>query len=59
MAYAFATAESAAERRNQLVLNDLKAEAAGDTAFSSALGSFGSAIVSGFFQPGNLKFLFG
>ena len=59
MAYAFATAESAAERRNQLVLNDLKAEAAGDTAFSSALGSFGSAIVSGFFEPGNLKFLFG
>ena len=59
MAYAFATAESAAERRNQLVLNDLKAEAAGDTAFSSALGSFGSAIVSGFFQPGNIKFLFG
>ena len=59
MAYAFATAESAAERRNQLVLNDLKAEAAGDTAFSSALGSFGSAIVSGFFEPGNLEFLFG
>ena len=59
MAYAFATAESAAERKNQLVLNNLKADAAGDTAFSSALGSFGSAIVSGFFQPGNLKFLFG
>jgi hypothetical protein len=59
MAYAFATAESAAERRNQLLINDLKAEAAGDTAFSSALGSFGSAIVSGFFQPSNLKFLFG
>jgi len=59
MAYAFATAESAAERRNQLLLNDLKAEAAGDSAFSSALGSFGSAIISGFFEPGNLKFLFG
>mgnify|MGYP001248865194 CR=1 FL=1 len=59
MAYAFATAESAAERKNQLVLNNLKADAAGDTAFSSALGSFGSAIVSGFFQPSNLKFLFG
>jgi hypothetical protein len=59
MAYAFATAESAAERKNQLVLNNLKADAAGDTAFSSALGSFGSAIVSGFFQPGNLKFLLG
>lgn len=59
MAYAFATAESAAERRNALILQDLKAEASGDSAFSSALGSFGSAIVSGFFQPGNLKFLLG
>ena len=59
MAYAFATAESAAERRNALILQDLKSEASGDSAFSSALGSFGSAIVSGFFQPGNLKFLLG
>jgi len=59
MAYAFATAESAADRKNQLIMADLKAEAQGDSAFSSALGSFGSAIVSGFFQPSNLKFFFG
>jgi hypothetical protein len=59
MAYAFATAESAAERRNALILQDLKSEASGDDAFASALGSFGSAIVSGFFRPGNLKFIFG
>ena len=59
MAYAFATAESAAERRNALILQDLKSEASGDDAFASALGSFGSAIVSGFFQPSNLKFFFG
>ena len=43
---------------NQLILQDLKSEAQ-DSAFSSALGSFGSAIVSGFFQPSNLKFFFG
>ena len=59
MAYAFATAESAAERKNQLIMQDLKSEADGDTAFSSALGSFGSAVVSGIFKPGNLEFLFG
>ena len=40
-------------------IQDLKGEASGDDAFASALGSFGSAIVSGFFRPGNLKFIFG
>ena len=50
MAYAFASAESAAERRQRLVEANLNAEAAGDSAFSAALGSFGSAIVSGLFE---------
>ena len=50
MAYAFASAESAAERRQRLIESNLNAEAAGDSAFSSALGTFGSAIVSGLFD---------
>ena len=50
MAYAFATAESAAERRNALLVQNIKGEAAGDSAFSSALGSFGSAIITGLFK---------
>ena len=52
MAYAFASAEAAAERRQRLVEANLNAEQAGDTAFSSALGQFGSAVVSGMFQYG-------
>ena len=50
MAYAFASAESAAERRQRLVESNLNAEAEGDSAFSSALGHFGSAVVSGLFE---------
>ena len=49
MAYAFATAESAAERRNKLLMNELDAEGAADSAFSSALGTLGGAIISGIF----------
>ena len=49
MAYAFATAESAAERRNKLLMNELDAEGASDSAFSSALGTLGGAIISGIF----------
>tara|TARA_R100000664_G_C2758818_1_gene148043 strand:- start:3995 stop:6049 length:2055 start_codon:yes stop_codon:yes gene_type:complete len=49
MAYAFASAEAAAERRQRLLEANLNAEQAGDTAFSSALGQFGSAVVSGIF----------
>lgn len=50
MAYAFATAESAAERRNQLIMQDLKAEAEGDSAFSGALGTLGAALINGMFS---------
>ena len=50
MAYAFATAESAAERRNQLIMQDLKAEAQGDSAFSGALGTLGAALINGMFS---------
>jgi len=50
MAYAFATAESAAERRNALILQDLKAEAEGDSAFSGALGTLGAALINGMFS---------
>tara|TARA_Y100000114_G_scaffold36984_1_gene32524 strand:+ start:10 stop:2526 length:2517 start_codon:yes stop_codon:yes gene_type:complete len=49
MAYAFATAESAAERRNKLLLNELDAEGRSDSAFSSALGTLGGAIINGIF----------
>jgi len=49
MAYAFATAESAAERRNALLLNELDAEGKSDSAFSSALGTLGGAIINGIF----------
>ena len=52
MAYAFASAEAAAERRQRLVEANLNADAQGDSAFSSALGTFGSAIVSGLFEYG-------
>ena len=50
MAYAFASAEAATERRQRLVEANLNADAQGDSAFSSALGTFGSAIVSGLFD---------
>ena len=49
MAYAFATAESAAERRNALLLQELDAEGKGDSAFSSALGTLGGALIDGIF----------
>jgi hypothetical protein len=49
MAYAFATAESAAERRNKLLLSELDAEGKSDSAFSSALGTLGGAIINGVF----------
>ena len=49
MAYAFATAESAAERRNQLLMSELDAEGKSDSAFSGALGQLGGAIINGVF----------
>ena len=49
MAYAFATAESAAERRNKLLLQELDAEGKSDSAFSSALCTLGGAIINGVF----------
>ena len=57
MAYAFASAESAAGRRQELILSDLKAEVSGDNSFMSALGGFASAIVGGIFD--NPKYFFG
>lgn len=57
MAYAFASAESAAGRRQELILNDLKSEVSGDNAFMSALGGFASAIIGGIFD--NPKYFFG
>ena len=52
MAYAFATAESAAERRNKLLLQELDAEGKSDSAFSSALGTLGGAVINGMFEFG-------
>lgn len=52
MAYAFATAESAAERRNKLLLQELDAEGNSDSAFSGALGTLGGAIINGMFEFG-------
>ena len=49
MAYAFATAESAAERRNKLLIQELDTEGASDSSFSSALGTLGGAIINGVF----------
>ena len=43
------TAESAAERRNKLLLQELDAEGKSDSAFSSALGTLGGAIINGVF----------
>jgi hypothetical protein len=52
MAYAFATAESAAERRNKLLLQELDADGKADSAFSGALGTLGGAIINGMFEFG-------
>ena len=57
MAYAFASAESAAGRRQELIIADLKAEVSGDNAFGSALGGFASAVVGGIFD--NPLYFFG
>ena len=50
MAYAFASAESAAERKQRLVEAKLSADKASDAAFSQALGLVGSAVVTGIFK---------
>ena len=50
MAYAFASAESAAERKQRLVEAKLSADKASDAAFSQALGLVGSAVVTGIFS---------
>ena len=57
MAYAFASAESAAGRRQELIIADMKAEVSGDNAFGTALGGFASAVVGGIFN--NPKYFFG
>jgi len=49
MSFAFLSAESAADRNNQLVMQKLKSASDEDSAWSSALGMFGSAIVNGIF----------
>ena len=50
MSFAFLAAESAADRSNQLVLQKIKAAGDEDSAWSSALGNFGSAIINGIFS---------
>ena len=50
MAYAFASAESAAGRRQELIVADMAAEVSGDNAFGAALGGFASAVVGGIFS---------
>ena len=50
MAYAFTSAENAAQRRLELVKAELNIEAGEDTAFSTALGSFAGAVVNGIFD---------
>lgn len=50
MAYAFASAESAAGRRQELIIADMKADVSGDNAFGTALGGFASAVVGGIFN---------
>ena len=50
MAYAFTSAENAAQRRLELVKAELNVEAGEDTAFSTALGSFAGAVVNGIFD---------
>ena len=57
MAYAFASAESAAGRRQELITLDMKGEISGDNAFGSALGGFASAVVGGIFS--NPAYFFG
>jgi len=57
MAYAFASAESAAGRRQELIIADMKADVSGDNAFGTALGGFASAVVGGIFN--NPKYFFG
>ena len=57
MAYAFASAESAAGRRQELIIADMKADISGDNAFGTALGGFASAVVGGIFN--NPKYFFG
>tara|TARA_R100001443_G_scaffold36376_1_gene50210 strand:+ start:187 stop:2697 length:2511 start_codon:yes stop_codon:yes gene_type:complete len=57
MAYAFASAESAAGRRQELIVADMKADVSGDNAFGTALGGFASAVVGGIFN--NPKYFFG
>ena len=57
MAYAFASAESAATRRQELIIADLKSEVSGDNAFGTALGGFASAVVGGIFN--NPEYFFG
>ena len=57
MAYAFASAESAAGRRQELIIADMKADISGDNAFGTALGGFASAVVGGIFN--NPAYFFG
>ena len=55
MAYAFTSAENAAQRRLELVKAELNVEAGEDTAFSTALGSFAGAVVNGIFDVAAAK----
>ena len=52
MHYAFAAAETAAERYQRLIEAELGAEAEADSAFSTGLAMFGSALIGGLFEGG-------
>ena len=52
MAYAFTSAENAEQRRVELMKAELDREADVDSAWSTALGQFGGAIVNGLFGTG-------
>ena len=59
MHYAFASAETAAGRRHALVMAELNADAAVDSAWSEALGTFGGAVIGGLFDGGKNSILSG
>ena len=59
MHYAFASAETAAGRRHALVMAELNADAAVDSAWSEALGTFGGAIIGGLFDGGKSSIIGG
>ena len=52
MAYAFTSAENAEQRRVELMKAEIDRTSDVDSAWSTALGQFGGAIVNGLFGTG-------